>query len=350
MTRTGFFTRTPATQNNPRATALSFINVGGKKPFHALAVAFIDAVKRAPRVNDATLKTVLERFFAYYPKFKSPQPYLTPAEHMEFLINGPRKSEIVECKAFVLRQLAIDEIYANPLNYKEVFDGLNPITSRGYLRDPSILMPVSVLRALTQSLAITLTLSHVEHGKELRMKETYTNSSVSTPKLELALQVQGEHCFPGVKNKADFAYVGQLAINPPQPVENEAEKAGTIADMVALIAEDNKRLLQSYLQWRKNLLTMIDDNKLTTANLVDSYIKFLPEKNNMGFSLAAFFSKLTQSTAMPVATDVPVNSNKQMNGLLVGSLASWISMDIIDADHLFEHLEHSAHSAAASAA
>ncbi len=345
MTHTGFFTRTPATQ----ARTPQFINFG-KNPFLAVAGAFIDAITNGSRINDATLKTVLERFFLYYPKFKSSQPYLTPAERMSFLINGARKSEIVECKAFVLRQITIDEIYANPLNYKEVFEGLVPSTSNGYLRDPNVLMPVSALRALTQSLAITLTLSHVEHGKELRMKEIYTNSAINTPKLELVLQVQGEQCFPKVKNKADFAYVGQLAINPPKPVENENEKAGTIADKVALIAEDNKRLLQSYLQWRKNLLTMLDDNELTTADLVDSYVKFLPIKNNLGFSPAALFAKLTQSTTIPVTVDGPINRSKQIDELLAGSLAGWISMNIIDADQLFEHLDHSASSAAASAA
>lgn len=347
MTHTGFFTRTPAAQNNTQTRTPQFVNFG-KNLFLAVSGAFIDAAANGSRISDATLKTVLERFFAYYPKFKSSQPYLTPSERMGFLINGARKSDIVECNAFVLRQIAIDEIYANPLNYKEVFDGLKPSTSNGYLRDPEVFMPVSALRALTQSLAITLTLSHVEHGKELRMKEIYNNSAITSPKLDLALQVQGEQCFPKVKNKADFAYVGQLAINPPQPVENENEKAGTIADKVALIAEDNKRLIQSYSQWRKNLLTMLDDHELTTANLVNSYIKFLPE-NNMGFCPAAFFAKLTQS-ATPVIVDVPAHSGKQIDELLASSLASWISMDIIDADQLFEHLERPTNSAAAPAA
>lgn len=349
MTHTGFFTRTPAALNNSQAKKPQFVNFG-KNPFLAVAGAFIDAVTNGSRIHDATLKTVLERFFAYYPKFKSSQPYLTPAERMGFLINGERRSEIAECLAFVFRQIAIDRIYGNPLDYKEVFDGLKPSTSNGYLRDPEALMPVSAaLRALAQSLALTLIVSYVEHGKELRMKEVYTNSAINTPKSELALQVQGEQCFAKVKNKADFAYVGQLAINPPQPVGNENEKAGTIADKVALIAEDNKRLLQSYSQWRKNLLTMLDEHELTTANLVDSYIKFLPE-HSMRFSFAAFFAKLTQSTTTPVTIDGPVNSDKQIDELLAGSLASWISMDIIDADQLFEHLEGLTSSAAAPAA
>ncbi|CEG59049.1 hypothetical protein [Legionella fallonii] len=341
MTRTGFFTRTPAT--------LSFIHVGGE-PFHAAAVAFIDALKKAPRVNETTLKVVLDRFFAHYPKLKSQQPYLTLAERMDILINGPRKSEIVECMAFVLRQLAVDEIYAKPLEYKEVFDGLDSSTPKSYLRDPATPMPVSALRALPQVLGITFVLSHVEHGKELRSREIYANSSVDTFKLELVLQVQGEQCFPRVKNKTDFAYVGKLAINPPQPVENDSEKNSTIAEILSLINQDNKRLLHSYLQSRQNLLATIDEHKLSNSDIIQVYMEFLPGTYSPHNDSSQFFAKLVDAVTTPAAVEKLGSSSKQINDGLVSSLAGWISMNKIDEEQLFERMEESSSRTASPAA
>lgn len=336
MARTGFFTSTPATQSK-QVAPLNFINIGGEQ-FHALAVALIDDLKNTSRTNEVLLKKVLERFFAYYPKFKQQQAYLTPVERMGMLLSGARKSEIVECMAFVLRQIAVDEIYAHPLNYRETFDGLAATTSKEFLRQSTTVLPASVLRALTQSLGINITLSFTEHGKELRHRQIYTDN-LNTAKTQLVIQVQGEHYFPGVKNKADFVYVGQLAINPPEPAENIHDKTGTIADIVALIAADNKRLLQSYVQWRQNLLTMVEGKELTTSKLMDLYIEFLPETTGVLADTTAFFSKLTQSEKSPVIVEPIKGSLKQVNELLASSLAGWISTSKVEVDQLFDRAE-----------
>ena len=165
MAITGFFSKTPAKQK----VESNFISVGGEQ-FHAVAVALIDHFKSTARVNEASLKRILERFFAYYPKFISMQPYLTPADRMEILINSSRKSEIVECIAYVLRQLVVDEIYADPLNlnYREVFSGLSPETPQNYLRQPNTVLPAKALSTALQTLGLKITLSFIEHGKELR--------------------------------------------------------------------------------------------------------------------------------------------------------------------------------------
>ena len=338
MANARFFTRTPATQNSKQATALSFINIGGEQ-FHALAVTLIDNLKNTSRMNEEILKKILERFFAYYPKFKSQQAYLTPAERMSKLISGPRTSEIVECMAFVLRQFAVDELYTHPLNYREAFDGLAASTPKDFLRQPTTVLPASVLNALAQSLGLTITLSFTEHDKELRMRTIYTDSSNSTANIQLVIQVQGNQYFPGVKNKAEFTYVGQLAINPPEPAENIHNKTETIADMVALIATDNTRLLHSYMQWRQNLLTMIDGNELTTARLMGAYIEFALPTNGVLADKTEFFAKLTQSEKIPINAQSLKGSNKQLNELLASSLAAMISTGEVEVDQLFDRLE-----------
>lgn len=332
-----FFPRLPALHDSKQENKLSFINIGGKQ-FHALAVTLIDSLKSGSPLNDTALKVLLGRFFDYYPQFKSQQAYSTPADRMAKLISGVRKSDLVECMTHVLRQLAVDEIYAYPLIYREAYDGLDANTSKGYLRQATAPLPISALKTLSRSLGINIALSYIEHGKEFRRRKVYS-APVNSSKSLLTIQVQGEHFFPGVKNKADFAYVGQLAINPPVPVIMSSEQEGTIAEQVELIAADNKRLLQSYTQWRQNLLTMIDGNELTTAALMDLYIEYLPVKPGIVENVTEFFSKLTHAEDNPVSVASIKDSGKQMNELLASSVAALISIGEIKEDQLSDRLD-----------
>lgn len=340
-----FFPRLPALHDSKQEKP-SFINIGGKQ-FHALAVTLVDSLKNGSPLNDASLKILLGRFFDYYPQLKSQQCYSTPNDRMTKLMSGLRKSDLVECMAHVLRQFAVDEIYAHPLSYREAYDGLDANTSKGYLRQGSTHLPFSALKAVGHALGINIALSFTEPGKEIRRREVYPGS-VNPSKGTLWIQVQGEHFFPGVKNKADFAYVGQLALNPPVPVVISKEQEGTIAEQIELIAADNKRLLQSYTQWCQNLLTMIEGNELTTAALMDFYIECLPAKTGILGNTTAFFSKLTHAADNPVSTTSIKDSRKQVNELLASSVAALISSGEIKEDQLSDRLDAVSRSAPAA--
>lgn len=335
-----FFDRAPALKERKTANAShTFINVG-KEQFHVAAVALIDGVKHTPRVNDAVLKKILERFYSSFPKYIAHQAYLTPNERMSMLINSGRKSEVVACMAYVLRQLVVDEIYANPLKYRDAFDDLNKDTSKGFLRQSDSLLFASVFaRALSQVLNATLSLSFVEHGKELRQHVTYGNDSANASKFELFLQVQGNDYYPAVKSESDYAFVGQLAVKQPQPVELTMQENDTIADMLDLIVTDNQRLLRVYSQWRQNILTMVQADNVSSADLINVYIKNLPY-NPDGAETSRLFAKISKTEARPVTPGL-LNKSKQINELLASTLAGWISTEQVDPDVLFEQIEKS---------
>lgn len=331
----GFFSN-KAHQALKQHEEYSFINIGNEQ-FHAVAVALIDSLQNTPRGNDAALKKILERFCQYFPKYVSNQPYLTLPERMGMLLSSSRKSELVDCMAYVLRQIEVDELLTHPLQYREVFSGLSPDTEKSYLRDPKTKLPNSALNALAQVLGISITLSFKEPGKELRMREVYVGGEQTIPaKPSLILQVQGDQYFPCVKHKVDFAYVGQLAISAPKPVEkDDIAQEETLADIVNLIAEDNKRLLQSYDQWRQTISTMVAANELNCEQLMELYISFLPLNSASSLSLSA----LEQSERKPVIAGFPVAQEKQTIDLLTSALASWISTKQVEPDRLFDQLE-----------
>ncbi|MGL5741599.1 MAG: hypothetical protein ACRCXC_03115 [Legionella sp.] len=156
-------------------------------------------------------------------------------------------------------------------------------------------------------------------------------------KLNLVIHVQGGRYFPAVKqnHKADYAYVGRLAINAPQPVEMTKEEGETLSHILNVIAEDNNQLLASYGQWRKTIMSMVDAGELTREQLVQLYITFLPEQSHDTVSLSA----LEQSKGNPVIATAPKKREQQMIELLAGALSEWISKNQVEPDGLFDQAE-----------
>jgi len=312
------------------------VDIGGKA-FDAVAAALIIHFKDN-RINDASLKKILTRLFAYYPHLVVDQPCLTPDDRMTILLKNTRKSDMVECMAYVLRQLAVDEIYALPLQYREVFNGLDANTSQNVLRDPNTSLPLASLKALSHAINVNITLSFVEHNKELRRRNVFGGETTNQFESQIVVQVQGDHYFPRVKNKADFAYVGQLAVSRSEAVIEKIETKD-ISDMLGLIDADNRILLQTFIRWRQNLLIMIQTNELTTAKLISLYIKFLPVDLSDVENNDEFFAQLQHLESKPVASDSE-GGKLTLNEQLASAIAGWISKKQIDTERFFETLEN----------
>ncbi len=336
MAKTSFF-KPPAIEPK-KSSEYSFIHVGGE-PFHALAVALIDCFKNSSRVDEPSLKKILERFYSYFPKFISTQPYLTPNDRMVMLVSNSRKSEVVDCLAYVLRQMTIDEIFTHPLNYRAIFKDLSPDTSRDYFRQPTSVLPTIALAALTQVLALTITLSITEHGKELRRREIYSSNTTLNSQFEAVLQVQGDQYFPRVKSKSDYAFVGQLAVMPPKPVEQGDSK--DISDVLEVLSVDDHRQKVSYDQSRKTILSMVRAGEVTKKLLIDLFVEFFPQYNALLLSKSQFFSEQRQLTQKPVVAEQSCGSEQEI-GLLADTIARWISAGQINEDEFFERIESNA--------
>ncbi|MCW8409142.1 hypothetical protein OQJ13_09175 [Legionella sp. PATHC035] len=163
-------------------------------------------------------------------------------------------------------------------------------------------------------------------------------------KMNLVIQVQGEgkqeQYFPAVRkgHEKEYAYVRQLAVNPPEPVENTKEQGETLRDIIHLIEEDNKQLLHSYDNYRTAIFSTARDEELTHEQLHkrlrELYIKYLPQTKNT-VSVAA----LEQSKRKPLIADAPEEGEEQTIKLLANALSDWITTKQVDPDTLFDELE-----------
>lgn len=328
-----------SSEKSESTQGVQFIYVGNES-FRAIAVALMDALKHGARLNDASSKKIVDGFSLYYPKLLPVGAYLTPSERLNMLINNhARKSEIVDSIAYIVRQLAVDALLADPILYQDAFEGFTATTPVSHLRQTSTSLPIGALIALTEkSLGLTLNILQTAHGKEVRLLERYENKEQKSPKIALTFQRQGDTLFPKVKDKREYAYVGHL---PVKPVLNAAItiQSDTLAPLFQDIALANKHVLTVYEQTRKTLLSMVAANELSKQVLLASYVSLLPAKDRL--YTEAFFAKLQQANTLPAATQSLGNTQQQKIGLLINSLAKWVSCNQINEDQLFDSLEHS---------
>lgn len=314
----------------PQESAVHYIHIGGEQ-FHAAAVALIDHLRYALMPANS-LKKLLDGFFTHFPQYKPTQAYLTPAQRMATLLSNPRKSELVECMAYTLRQLAVNELLAHPLNYPDVFANFTDKTSINSLRDLTTVLATEALDALAQALDIAIALSFKERNKPLRRCEIF-NKECTT---QLTLQVQAGIYYPQVRNKADFVYVGQLAINPPKPVICADE--GSLASLMAVIDEYKKELAHDYAHMHKTLMCMNAAGELPKSKLINLYISFLP-KDSGALRCERLIAELDATLDKNKLTLASADAESEFIHSITSALAGWLCTKQIDEEQFFARME-----------
>lgn len=317
--------------NDQKSSKLSkndrVIAVGGEQ-LHAAAVALIDYLQNDAPIYDAAVKKISTGFTTFFPHYLTNNVHFKTADKpIKYVLTSPPKLKLVECMAYVLRQLIIDELYKDylNLNYREVFAHLLPTTPMSYLRQPETPLPVCAFDALSCVLEIPITLFFTESGKELRKREQRSDNQHSA----LQILVENNKYYPLVKHPEHFAYVGQLTV-VVEPVALPDQNEGNLANLLARLKEDNQDRLHRYLHERTKILIMVQAGELSRSQLIDHYITLLPTQMNT----TCFIKKLEQ-TLPSTGNDTAVRVEHE----LAAALASWIVAGAIKEEQLYDRIE-----------
>ena len=322
MTDARFFKSMLKSINSSSSNEVMPIEIRGDM-FRALAIAIMDKAKGDMRLPEHTLKEILDRFIVYFPAMKKNHSYLSI------------EAETLDPLAFVLRQIAVDQVLINPEAYQELFIGLSREVATDYLRLSDMPLHPCCLLAVAQVLDLSITLSIKSREKELRAVQTL-NPHPSTPYVNVTLQVQNEQYLPCVSNHSYFAALGQLPVIRVQSVM--PSMAGTVAKTLDVIAQHNELLWHSYEQYRTQLTSSINDNRLSASALALLYIQFLPDaaSNRLLNSLSTRYEKTAD--IQPIG-----NFIQQEKNLLINALAAGLSTGAIDEEELFDAMEEPAY-------
>lgn len=309
------------------------INVGGEQ-FHAAAVALIDSLRCHAPISVGAVKRLVDNFSKYFPQsFLNVEDSLTPPKENLGRLLRIRTPELVERMAYVLRQMAIDEVYANylELTYRPIFSAVAGQIPTPDLRDPNTSLPSCVLTALDKVLGVPITLSFKETDKCLRKQETSMHEQHDGG---FTIQVQGNLYHPVVRRKEDYGQIGRLtiAINPEQ---QPAEPNRTMADMFTGIDKQNQQDDQEYKRQLHRILMMYTNRELPYEDLRNFFIALYPMRGN---DTAVFIRQLANSNTL--VQDAPSASSEQKAVDLAKALASWIAADLIQEEQLFQRIDN----------
>lgn len=304
----GFFNK-----SSIAGTDKAYINIANGDVFHALAVALIDAFKNAPRLTDDSLVILLDKFFSYYPSFKPAPALITPLEKMQRLIDNYRKSDIVEGLAVVLRDIVLDKVVENPVDYSAALIEVDPQTK---IKD--LLIPPEVaMKALSQVLGVKINAQLVEADKPIWAREIFEKEGLSASKLELRLQVLDGACFPQVRDKALYLHVGASKIMSVAPYSKHLD---TIEPCLLKIQAHNQRLSFTV----KQKVQAISLEGLSTEQLLNLYIQYLPQ---------------TTPSFNEHKAPLDVTNCAEVKALVEAALAKAIACGHLNHDDLFDNLE-----------
>lgn len=347
----GFFKKPVA---NPLGTADAskkpiLVDVGGNGDcgFRAAAAGFIDNFISNKRIKSELLNKVLFHHFGYFPDQRLVAPgLLTPAERMQQLIKHVAMPELVKALAYTFRQLAVDELVANPAQYRGAFANRTEQTEPATMRKPSTWIDESAIAALAQALNLPIEVKVVERGKELPMRLQY-NAMATKP--GVSMQLQAGHYIPFLTHAADFSGVKAPSVNVTKPVEPVDTNDRNLPEILALIAEDDQRMLDSFDNTHHRLTAMVNAGELTKADLLAMYIKGMANSDYLqgrvkyvGIEHGSqdFFEKVI--SAAKRGTDIvslPHDHDEQIVQELVHGIARATSIGHMNADALLDERE-----------
>jgi hypothetical protein len=279
VSKAGFFEHRPLEikQSRPSHT---MVDLGGEGDcgFRSIAAGLIDNFHTVSKLDDKLLKKVLEQFYIYYPDYKSGKGMLTPKDHFNFLQQQLEPPELTVALAYVLRQMAVDEMLAHPELYRGAFSDKNEGTSPLSMREKSTWIDETSIAALAKVLDININVSVVGRNRELPLNLSYNPEAQTALKPAINIRLEGQHYKAQLINGS---YFRSFAERRPRVIKaEEIERSDpSMEEILQRIEAEDRRMLEVYEQMKKALFSAIKNNEMTTKDLLNCYIKSVPSSD-----------------------------------------------------------------------
>lgn len=356
----GFFTRQQSVAVKPQmavSTKLSFVNVGGTGDcgFRSVAACLIDDFlfnRRA--LNQKLFTELLARYFDYFPQA---QPFgRTALERMENMVRSPlAMAECTRRLAYVLRQIAVDELCENPENYRSAFITNNRLDEEitfEQRRKESTPIDESLIAALSNRLELPIEVQVVTATKELPLRLQYNVSPGEKP--PVVMQLQHGHYISGVSQPARFKSIREQQVNmlPLQPVTSVLTQDPPLSEVLARIKAEDGRLLAKFNHTTHQLVAMVNAGEVSKDDLIAIYVKGLAKRDDsqgrvkyvgVEHGNQRFFEVIsnTKPELGTKAVHLSCDSyNEQIINELIDAIARAISVGQLDPAIVFAQIEH----------
>lgn len=276
----GFFRPADASLTPEKEPRLTPAGQDADSMFRAFVMTLLDSMQAHPKTNSDLLGAILTRHFTFFPEHRSSiSGLLTAKERMQQLLQDVPQSKLINTMAYTLRQMAIDEILANPTAYRPAFSGVALGLTEQLMRQPGTPLHQCALIALATVLAMPLEILETNTGQDLhrryqhnlRLEKTSTNP-------RLVVQKKEDQYFARVSHPELFNLKSHVLQNG-SAVAQEGLSSQKLLHAVALIKKDDARLQKQYTTLVNRLATMLQAGEITKADLIDAYSRSIPTQD-----------------------------------------------------------------------
>lgn len=329
----------------------TLVDVGGNGDcgFRAISAGIIDNILTHANINQNLITSILDKYSNYYPK----EVYIsnrlaTPFEIIKLIIESNTAKAVIKI-AYVLRQIAVDELIKNPTKYPGVFVTNHEGTSPTKMREYGTWVDESIISALANALNIPIKVKVVEAGKEIPVNLFYQEKNVNlVTNPAVVVVLDGEHYKPRLIKDEKFNTVRQFSSND---ILSELVNHEVDLDLECILAEidqDNIRLIESFETTRDRLLTMLEDGEASKDKLLLVYINGMQHSDyldgrvkyiGLEYGNEAFFSAL--DNARHKINTPHTSYDEQITTELVHALARAVSIGQMNEQDIYDVLENS---------
>ena len=254
----------------------AFVDVGGTGDcgFRAIAAGLLELYSTPTLIKgrDALLKPLLNRHDALFPKHANETQILTAIQRLQQLKKRVSYPQLVIEIAFTLRQIAVDELCANPERYPGAFVGEHEGTSPVLMRKMETWIDESSIAALSNALHLPITIQVVDGSKSLAQELQY---NVDQSSHSIRIKLEKGHYVPYLRENA----LQKGPALPPAIISLKDEQAfdRSLPDILMMIKKDHLLIQEKFESIREALEAQLrlssEQGGLNKNDLLNIYIE-----------------------------------------------------------------------------
>lgn len=349
-----FFKETARDSNAFRHRTLVDVGGHGDCGFRAIAAGIIDNIVAhdTPLSNMRLLETLLQNYDIYFPQ----RDYLSPKnvkERFRRMISNPiLLQQFVRNLAYVLRQIAVDEMVSRPEIYRAAFVNHHENTSPQMMRKESTWIDESAIAALSNVLHLPIAVSVVEKEKNLPLKLHYLPQNIDFIEnnelaSEVSIQLKNNHYQPKVACPKLFAPMHHEFIADRVYEEEISYRDPSESEIMLKIAESDHKIVHDFEHHYQRLSAMVVSGDIEKSDLLDIYIQNMSQSDFLqGFARNVELNRINFENIIDAAQtqrqDLNENSvmlDDYMLERLIHAIARAMTIGHVKADPIYQWLE-----------
>jgi hypothetical protein len=350
VTKQGFFTNLAVQKPTAAKTyKAALVDMGGNGDcFKALAAGIVDNFLSTNRIKNDFYNLLMVRHLAYFPQHRpTAVGLMTPSERMGQISKRANMAELMQTLAYTLRQIAVDEILANPAKYRAVFAANPAQTSSKTMRNSATWLDRTALAAAANVLGISIEVKIASTGQELPMRVKYNPTGSNS---KVSMQQQGNYFIPYIANRSEFSTVKAKAVRVVEPNAGQVEQHN-LTEIRALIDQDDARVMAEFQNMKRRLEIMLNAGEISQQDLLQIYIAGLHDtadarNYNLGteHGTSALFAAVDRRRNGVNTVPMSVESHKQQIAAgLVDAIARNVSFGLMSSAEVFEQIDNIEH-------